>query len=562
MESSAVIERPAPLGPSRALLSGRHFSLALPTACVLVGVWLLLAPRSPDLAAQAYRASLFESSGFTVWDNNWYAGHHMPGYSLVFPWLAWLVGMRLVGALAVLASTFAFERAALAVYGPRARWGALCFAVAAAGDVWIGRLTFALGVTFAVLAVLALVRKRPWPAALLTAVCAATSPVAGLLLALAGATYMLAAISPGSPRSSEWRSAALRALASRRPATALVLPAFLVVLPLEALFPEGGWEPFAASSIIATLAVTLAFLYALPREQRLLRIGGYVYLGVTLFAIIPTPMGSNIDRYAVLLAGPLLLCALARDGFTRPGRPLVAVVLAVGGIVTWTVWGPVRESTGVIGDPSTSAAYYTPLKRFLRAHDGALERVEVPFTHSHWEAALLAPEFELARGWERQLDTKYDPIFFKEGLTQSAYRAWLDDNAVSYVALPDVRLDGSSDEEAALIRKGLPYLREVFKSAHWRVFSVLDPTPLVSASAKLTALGHTSFTLRFPAAGRVLVRLHFTRYWTVVASHAPSACVASAPGGWTSVSAKGPGVVRVVARFSLGRALGLDGGCG
>ncbi|MGA9874961.1 MAG: hypothetical protein WBQ21_04045, partial [Solirubrobacteraceae bacterium] len=169
MESSAVIERPAPLRPSRALLSGRHFSPALPTACVLVGVWLLLTPRSPDLAAQAYRASLFESSGFTVWDNNWYAGHHMPGYSLVFPWLAWLVGMRLVGALAVLASTFAFERAALTVYGPRARWGALCFAVAAAGDVWIGRLTFALGVSFAVLAVLALVRKRPWLAALLSA---------------------------------------------------------------------------------------------------------------------------------------------------------------------------------------------------------------------------------------------------------------------------------------------------------------------------------------------------------------------------------------------------------
>ena len=54
---------------------------------------------------------------------------------------------------------------------------------------------------------------------------------------------------------------------------------------------------------------------------------------------------------------------------------------------------------------------------------------------------------------------------------------------------PDVRLDGSSDEEAALIRKGLPYLREVFSSAHWRVFEVLDPMPLVSAPATLTALG-------------------------------------------------------------------------
>jgi|HubBroStandDraft_3_1064219.scaffolds.fasta_scaffold01683_5 hypothetical protein len=557
-----MTERRPVFGAVRDLLRDTRFSLALPVACVLVGGWLLLAPRSPDLAAQAYRASLFESAGFTVWDNNWYAGHHLPGYSLVFPWLALLVGMRLLGALAVLASTFAFERAALTVYGPRARWGAVCFAVAAAGDVWIGRLTFALGVTFAAFAVLALVRARPWPAALLAAVCAATSPVAGLLLALAGATYMLAAIPPGAARSRAWRSAALRALASRREAGALVLPTFLVVLALEMLFPEGGWEPFAASSVIATLAVTFAFLYALPRRERLLRVGGYVYVGVTLLSIAPTPMGSNIDRYAVLLAGPLLLCVLARDGFTRPGRPLAAVVVAVGAIVTWTVWGPVRESAGVIGDASTSAAYYTPLKRFLRAHGATLERVEVPFTHSHWEAALLAPEFELARGWERQLDTKYDPIFFKTPLTAPAYRAWLRDNAVSYVALPDVRLDGSSDEEAALIRKGVPYLHEVFKSAHWRVFAVRDPAPLASAPATLTALAHDSFSLRFAAAGRSLVRLHYTRYWTVTEPHPSGACVSSAPGGWTAVAATRPGVVRVVARFSLTRALGLAGGCG
>ncbi len=72
---------------------------------------------------------------------------------------------------------------------------------------------------------------------------------------------------------------------------------------------------------------------------------------------------------------------------------------------------------------------------------------------------------------------------------------------MSYVALPDVRLDGSSDEEAALIRKGVPYLREVFSSKHWRVFKVLDPTPIASAPAVLTGLDHDSFTLRFAAAG-------------------------------------------------------------
>jgi hypothetical protein len=540
MASGALTEQQSPFRRTGALLGQRRLSLALPLACVLVGAWLVLAPRSPDLAAQTYRATLFEHFGFTVWDDNWYAGHHLPGYSLVFPWLALVLGIRLVGALAVLLSTFAFERIALTVYGPRARWGALCFALAAAGDLWIGRITFALGVAFAMLAVLVLVRERPWLAAALTMVCAATSPVAGLLLALAGATHVLVT---------------RRALCG----LVLVVPAFLVVLPLEALFPEGGWEPFAASSVTATLAVTLAFLYALPRQERLLRIGALVYLGVTLLSILPTPMGSNIDRYAVLLAGPLVLCALGRDGFRQAGRPLLAVVLAVGGIVVWTAWGPVRESSGVIGDPSTGAAFYAPVGRFLATHGGPLVRVEVPFTHSHWEAALLAPEYPLARGWERQLDTKNDPIFFKGPLTRSSYAAWLHDNAVSYVALPDVRLDGSSDEEAALIRGGVPYLREVFSSAHWRVFAVRDPAPLASPPATLTGLAHDSFTLRFLRPGRALVRVHFTRYWTVAAGHG---CVSSAPGGWTAVSVTSPEVVRIAARFSLARAFGLADGCG
>lgn len=539
MASEAFIERLSPFAPGQARAAERNgVSLALPIACVLVGAWLLLAPRTPDLAAQVYRTNLFESSGFSVWDNNWYGGHHMPGYSLVFPWLALLMGMRLAGALAVLVSTLAFERIALACYGPRARFGAMFFAVAAAGDVWIGRLTFALGVTFAMLAVLAVVRRRLWIAAGLTLACAAASPVAGLLLALAGVTYVLA---------------------TRRyvAGIALVAPALLVILPLEALFPEGGWEPFPFSSVAATLAVTLAFLYVVPREERLLRVGGIVYLGAALLSLAHTPMGSNVARYAVTLAGPLALCALGQHGVKRPGRPVVLSALAMLAIFTWTVWGPVRESVGVVGDPSTSEAYYVPVKRFLLSHGGALTRVEVPLTHSHWEAAMLAPEFPIARGWERQLDTKDNALFFGKDLTASGYRAWLLDEGIGYVALPDVRLDSSGTEEAALIRKGLPYLREVLSSAHWRVFSVIGATPLASRPGVITELEHDSFTLRFGAAGRSIVRLRYTPYWGVKSGEA---CVARAPGGWTSVRAERPGVVRVAARFSLARALG-HGAC-
>jgi hypothetical protein len=513
-------------------------SPALCGAALLVGAWLALAPRTPDFAAQYYRAWLFEHEGFSLWDSNWYAGHHLPGYSLLFGGVALILGTRAVGAIAVLASTVAFERLAVSVYGPRARWGALVFAVAAAGDLWIGRVTFALGVTFGVLAALAFARRRLLVAAALALLCAAASPVAGLLLALAGATHVME---------------------TRRTAAALALlaPPFAVVLVAQALFPEGGFEPFAFSSIAATLAVTAAFLYALPRRERLLRSGAWLYVAATLLSIVPTPMGSNVDRYAVLLAGPLVVCALARDGWRAAGRPPAAVAIAVAGIVTWTVWGPVRETIGIVGDPSTSASYYVPLERFLAAHDGARVRVEVPFTHSHWEAALLAPSVELARGWERQLDKRYDSLF-GEKLTPAVYREWLRREAVSYVALPDVRMDGSSYEEAALVRSGLPFLREVMRSAHWRVFAVQDPRPLVSSPATLRALGHDSFTLSFAKAGSSIVRLRYTRYWTAIAG---AGCVAQAANGWTVVTAPRPGTVSVAARFSPARALGLGGGC-
>ncbi|MGH2855841.1 MAG: hypothetical protein ACRDLF_16830, partial [Solirubrobacteraceae bacterium] len=71
------------------------------TAAVGVAVWLAVDPRTPDLAGQVYRANVFREAGLLVWDGRWYAGHDMPGYSLLFPPLGALVGVRAVGAAAV-----------------------------------------------------------------------------------------------------------------------------------------------------------------------------------------------------------------------------------------------------------------------------------------------------------------------------------------------------------------------------------------------------------------------------------------------------------------------------
>jgi hypothetical protein len=539
LEGDLPVGRPASPAQGRARAFAAGMSGALLLALALGVAWLLVAPNSPDLAAQAYRTRLFEEVGFAVWDDNWYAGHHLPGYSLVYPWAALVLGMRLVGVLALLASTWAFERIAVAVYGARARWAAACFALAASGDLWIGRLTFALGAAFAMLAVLALVRRRPLVAGALATLCAASSPVAGLLLAFAGVTHMLCA-------------------RRVRPAVALVAAPLAVVLALQLLFPEGGWQPYTAGSVLATLAVSFAFVLALPRAERMLRFGGLLYVPACLVSLIHAPMGSNVERYAVLLAGPLLLCGLARSAVRISRARLALVGTALCGILVWTLWAPVRQTVQVIDDPSTQISYYGPLLSFLAKHVQGPVRIEVPFTKSHWDAAMLAPHVSLARGWERQLDKRFNEAIEADPLAPAAYRRWLERNAISYVALPDAALDGSSLGEARLIRKGVPYLEEVERTAHWRVFEVLGATPLASPPATLEQLGHDSFSLRFSSAGTALVRVRYTPYWAVVAGQG---CVRQGAEGWTAVSGAGAGVVRIAARFSLGRALGLGGGC-
>jgi hypothetical protein len=537
----------------------------LVTAAVGVAVWLAVDPRTPDLAGQVYRANLFREAGFLLWDSRWYAGHAMPAYSLLFPPLGAWLGVRAVGAAAVLAAAALFERIAVGAYGARAaRWGAVWFAAAALGNAWSGQVTFALGVAVALGAVLALQREHPRTAAALAGVCAACSPVAGALVALAGLTHSLAGRNGDARR----RRASPGFGRSPRSLLTLGMPPAVVVGVTVALFGEGGWEPYPFYSLLATLAACAAFLWALPPRQPLLRLGAVVYVAACVACVaVHTPVGSNVERYGVLLAGPLLACALGADAARRraacaPRLPRSARLLAaaaLAGIAVWTVWGPVRETAAVAGSPATSAAYYAPVARFvarIEAPPAQPVRVEVPLTRGHWEAAWLAPHVSLARGWEKQLDERYDGVLLSHALSAAAYRRWLDAQAVRYVALPDAPLDPSSAAEGRLIEGGLPYLREVARPRHWRIYAVLGATPLASGPGALTAVGHDWFALRARAAGRFTVRVRYSRYFTVTAG---AACVRAGPAGWTEVDAARAGTVTVRASFSLARALGLAG---
>jgi hypothetical protein len=293
-----------------------------------------------------------------------------------------------------------------------------------------------------------------------------------------------------------------------------------------------------------------------PREREI-RIGAGLYgIAAILAYALPTPMGGNISRLGAEFAAPLLIGVLA----TRRGRGRIPPAAALGVLVALAAWqwlAPVREASKV-GDPSYQAAYYAPLIRFLERDADGPARVEVPFTRAHWEAVHLAPYFPLARGWQTQLDVQYNALFYRHGaVTADAYRAWLDGNAVAYVALPDAPLDPSGRAEARLVRSGLAYLEPVWHDAHWRVFRVRDSEPLVTGDAELVSLTSERIVLRARRAGTVLVRVRWTPYWQVMTG----GCVARSADGWTSVDLPRAGSVVVGLRFSLSRLARPDRTC-
>lgn len=527
-------------------------------AAAIGAVYLVWQPASVDLAAAEYRAWLFGEQGFAIWNGNWYGGHHLPGYSVLFPPLAHWLGPRVVGVLAVVAAAWLFERLAHARYGARAWLGSLWFAAGATTTLFSGRLTFALGLALALAALLALQRGRLAAALALAALTPLASPVAALFLALAGAAYAL-----GERRA--------RGIAV---ATAAMAP----VLALALAFPEGGIHPFAASAYWPVMAFAAGALVVLPREERAVRIGVVLYAaGATAAFLIDAPLGGNVTRLGALVAGPVAALVL------WPDRRL-ALALVAAPLLWWQWDAAIRDVRTASRDASVDAAYHAPLLAELErrgagggtggatglatggatgdgTRDGTGGRVEVPFTRLHWEARWLAagagghPGVPLARGWERQLDLKVNPLFYGEQtgeppLTAERYRAWLRENAVHWVALPrDLRLDYSAQDEAALIAGGLPYLREVWEDEHWRLYAVRDPAPLVDAPARVTHAGLDALAIASPRPATVRLRVRWTPYWAVVAG---DACV-EPDGDWTRVRIRRAGTVQLATRFAPGR---------
>jgi hypothetical protein len=490
---------------------------ALALTAVLVG-W-----RGVDLPASLYRVSLFHRHGLALWDSQWYGGHWTLNYSVIFPPVAGLLGVQATEVLSAAGAAWAFDRLAVHFFGRVGRIGSVVFTVGTLAQVAIGQLPFLLGEALALAAFLAATRGR-WRWALAGALAASlASPLAGSFLVLAGAAWLIAA----------WP-------ADRGRLGALTATAAVPVVALGALFPGQGQMPFPVSGFIWLIVLCLVVLALVPRRERAVRIaiGLYMMAAILSFAL-PTPMGGNICRLGQCLGPPLTASLL----WYHRRRLLIAAVVPM--IILQ--WMPALATfTSNPHNQSIHRSYFTSMLAYVTEQQNPPGRVEVVPTSLHWEAAYTAPHVALARGWERQLDTAVNPIFYtRGGLTPDSYRGWLIDNGVRYVALPDVPLDYAAIAEGRLLQAGVPGLRLAWRDAHWQVFEVTGAPGLVDGPARLVSMEGSQVVLDVYSPGHITVKVRYNPGWTVVENRA---CLQRF-GEWTMIDAAQPGRLRLDLRL-------------
>ncbi len=545
-------------------------------ACALcfLGGW-----RGTDWATQVYRADQAARWGLALWDPGWFGGTYPLNYSLVLPIGAGVLGLRTVALLSAAGAAFCFDRLVTRGFGRRPL-GSWYFAVATVIEVAIGQLPTLAGEALALGSVLCLagytrarrssgpttqtiaVAPPAWPSyarlaagVVLGALAALVSPVVGAFLALVLVAWGFSCAGRSTPG----------------PAIALLSAGALTLVSTAALpiaFPGAGYFPFNFGDLLVILAICALLASPLLQAARPVRASAVLYgaVSVGLF-VFPTQMGGNDARLAAYIGVPLVICylwpreatlaPLALRGVPvkgrRPALAAVALLALTGCLVVWH-WVPIIEAFSPAGNgPSSTAAYYKPLVDELRLlNRGHVVRVEVPPTVDHWESAYVASAFPLARGWERQLDVAYNSLFYQPGRLQpSAYRAWLLDNGVSYVALPAAPLDYAATAEASLLRLGSLRsarsggLQLVWESPNWQLWRVRGSTGLVTGPAKLVSLSPRSVVVRFETGGRSILKLRWSSYWSLSRQTEEQACVQPAPGGWTEVGSDGAGDVRL-----------------
>ncbi|WP_245239434.1 hypothetical protein [Streptomyces sp. MZ04] len=485
----------------------------------LYAVWAaFLATGGGDLAAQEAWARFASEHGASAYGLFWYGGMHTANYSLISPYLMAAVGVKTVTVASGVAGAWLVAALIARTGVRRPLWPAVLASLAVWCNVASGRTTFALGLAFGFAACLMLVRERRVSAAVaFGALATMSSPVAGLFLLVVGAGYFLVR---------DWRRAA-----------ALLVPPVVVVGATTVLFPFTGEQLMPFDRIFPPVVFGLAIVVAAPRQWRVLRWGAAVYAaGTVLTYLVPSPIGTNVERLAELLAPAVLFAALRAPALDRVRRTVLAIALVLS--TAWVAQKTVDDLTVSTTVPKWAVDTHGVVRELERlgADRG---RVEVVPARNHREATALAPHVNMARGWNRQLDVERGRLFYDGSFSAATYRAWLDKWAVGYVVLPPGKPDGFAEDEAALVASGPDWLEPVWKDAHWRIFRVKDPVPMVSAPASVVRSTGSDMVLRVPTREPVTLRLVYSPWL-----RAAGACL-KRHGEFTRLTVSEPGTYRI-----------------
>ncbi|MEU5897890.1 MULTISPECIES: DMT family transporter [Streptomyces] len=490
----------------------RHpVTITTAVAAVLHVVWFLVFANSGgDLAAQDAWAEFVGRHPASAYNLGWYGGMHPVSYSVISPYLMSVLGVRTT---MMIAGTVSAGLLTMILMRSRAVKGRLLWPVAAGvfallANAVSGRVTYGLGQMFALAAVAAVFcwphrwRYKRWAKALVAAPFAALatmgSPVAGLFVGLVAVALFLSKRYPG--------------------AYALgIAPA--VVVGLSAwLFPFSGTQPMSFGSASLPLIASIIVYFVVPKQWKTVRITTAVYAAFVLGVwLISSQIGSNISRLAMSFAGVALIAALP---YAVPkSRTWYVIIVAFVGFTGWIGFKAVDDIVHTRSDASWTREV-APLVNELKEKGAAKGRLEVVPARSHREASALPAYVQLARGWNRQADMERNPLFYDDTLNSANYHEWLQRWSVHYVALPKGEPDGDGGKrEAQLIRDGLPYLKKVWVDDNWQLYEVTDPRPLAEPNAVVTRAEQGQMTLRVDKPGRVLIRIPYSPWLSIVDEH-------------------------------------------
>jgi len=498
-----------PAGPRRFAYriwhsSYRHALIATAAGALLAWGFLLLPPVNSDLAAQLARADFAQHYPVSIIDFRWFGGTVEYGYTLWATAVMAHLGTKVTGAIAAVVSTWYTTRLLNRLQPSRPVLGGIAAAVTQVANVVEGRITFACGLACGLVAITLLTTRRlpRWLAVGLAAVfsllAGGASPVAALLLWVAGAVAVLI----------------------RRPLAAAVLlvPSGASVYVISVIFGDGGSQPFSFLDCLKTLAAMAIVTATVPKRCRVIRLGAAIGMVMVLAAfVLPTPVGSNSTRLSLLFALPI-----AASFIHWRTRLLTAAAL----VAVFALELPVGVSTiASIGRPSGYSAYYAPVITEIGARGPLTGRVEVPEMAGHWDSVYLARGVPLARGWLRQTDVRLnDAVFYKQKPTPATYHTFLVDNAVQYVAVPDAELTDYGRNEWALIQTNLPYLTPIWRNTHWTLYQVEQFSPLIDPPGQVLSQHPAAIVLSAPANSSMLVRIRWYR-WLGMESSDKQACI-------------------------------------